>query len=134
MSRLYVVDTPNPVKNNILSINEYYGLEDEDISHSINYETIMQYQQKDKELIKIAQTNKDYSIQNFHRADKKYSLICKNRKIVIPKQLEKQVMEWYHNVLCHRGETRIELNISQYFYWKNLRKTVHENCTKCKTC
>ena len=26
-----------------------------------------------------------------------------------------------------------ELSISQYFYWKNLRKTVHEICTECKT-
>ena len=39
--------------------------------------------------MKIAQNDKDYSIQNFHEADKKYSLICKNRKIVIHKQLEK---------------------------------------------
>ena len=54
--------------------------------------------------------------------------------VVIPKQLEKQVVEWYHNALCHPGETRTELSISQHFYWKNLRKTVHEICTKCKTC
>ena len=58
---------------------------------------MMQYQQKDKELIKIAQNNKDYFIQNFHGTNKKYYLICKNRKIVISKQLEKQVVEWYHN-------------------------------------
>ena len=49
----------------------------------------MQYQQKDEEMIIIAQNNKDDSIQNFHGADKKYSLIYKNCKIVIPKQLEK---------------------------------------------
>ena len=63
----------------------------------------------------IAQNNKDYSIQNFHGAYKKHSLICKNRKIVIPKQLEKQVVEWYHNVLYHSGGTRKELSISQHF-------------------
>ena len=45
----------------------------------------MQNQQKDKDLIKIAQNNKDYSIQNFHGADKQYSLICENCKTVIPK-------------------------------------------------
>ena len=32
-SRLDIVDTPNPVKNNIKSINEHYGLQDEDNSH-----------------------------------------------------------------------------------------------------
>ena len=46
----------------------------------------MQNKQKDIKLIKIAQNNKDYSIQNFHGADKKYSLIYKNHKIVIPRQ------------------------------------------------
>ena len=61
----------------------------------------MQNQQKGKELIKIVQNVKDYSIKNFHGGDKKYSLICKYRKIVIPKQLEKQVIEWCHNALCH---------------------------------
>ena len=50
--------------------------------------SIIPNQQKDKEVIKIVKNNKDYSIQNFHGAIKKFSLICKNRKIVIPKQLE----------------------------------------------
>ena len=65
----------------------------------------MQNQQKDKDLIKIAQTYKDYSILNFHEADKKYSFISKNCKIMIPKLLEKQVVEWYHNTLSHPRET-----------------------------
>ena len=37
LSRLDKVDTPNPVQNNIDSVNDHYGLEDEDISHPINY-------------------------------------------------------------------------------------------------
>ena len=48
LSRLDIVDTPNPVKNNITAVNEHYGLDDEDISHPTNYKTIMQYQQKDQ--------------------------------------------------------------------------------------
>ena len=43
-------------------------------------------------------------------------------------------MELYYNVLYHSGETRTELSISQHFYLKNLCKTVHEICTKYKTC
>ena len=80
LSRLDIVDTTNPVKNNIKSVNEHYGLEDEDISHPTNYITIMQYQQKDKELIEITRNNKDNSMQNLHGANKKYCLICKNHK------------------------------------------------------
>ena len=65
LRRLDVVNTPNPVQNDIESVNIYYGLEDDN--------------KKDKELIKIARTKKDYSIRNFHGADKEYCLICKNR-------------------------------------------------------
>ena len=67
------------------AVNEHYGLEDKDISHPTNYNTIMRNQHKDKDLINIAQSSIDYSIQNFHGANKKYSLICKNCKIVITK-------------------------------------------------
>ena len=51
----------------------------------------MRYQQLDKPLIKLAKNDKNYSIKQFHGADKKYSLICRKHKIVIPKQLEKRV-------------------------------------------
>ena len=74
-------------KNDIISVNEYYGLKKEDIPQPTNCKTIMQYQQKDKDLIKIAQNNKDNSIQNFYGANKKYSLICRNCKIVISELL-----------------------------------------------
>ena len=77
LSRLDKVDTPNPVQNN-MSVNEHYALEDEDILWN---------QQKNTDSIKTAQYNKDYSIQNFDGVDKKYYLIFKNCKIVIPKQL-----------------------------------------------
>ena len=67
---------------------EHFALEEEDILHTTSYKTIMRYQQKDSSLIKIAKEHKDYSIKYFHGADKKYSLICRKHKIVIPKQLE----------------------------------------------
>ena len=37
LSRLDIVDTPNPAQNYIKAVNEYYELEDEDISHPTNY-------------------------------------------------------------------------------------------------
>ena len=76
----------------------------------------MQYQQNDKSLIETAELNKDYSIKYFHVADKKYSLICRNHKIVIAKLLEKHVVEWYHTSLCHPGEICTEPSIAQHFY------------------
>ena len=44
LSRLDIVDTPNPVTDNIKSVNEHYGLGDQDIPHSTNFKTIMQNQ------------------------------------------------------------------------------------------
>ena len=95
----------------------------------------MRFQQKDKSLIEIAKEKpKDYSIKQFHGAGKKYSLICRRGKIVIPKQIQKTLVEWYHSVLSHPGETRTELNIGQHFYWKDLQKSVYDICSKCHTC
>ena len=103
-------------------------------AHPTNYKTIMLNQQKDKDLIKIAKTDKNYSIKQFHGAGKKYSLICLNNKIVITKQLQRYIVQWYHDTLSHPGETRIELTIAQHFYWKNLRKTVQDVCLTCDVC
>ena len=51
---------------------------------------------------------------------------------MIPKLLEKQVVQWYQNALYHPEEIRTDLSIAQHFYWKDLRKTAHEVCSKCK--
>ena len=80
VSRLDIVNTPNTVENNIKSVNEHYGLEDEDISHPTNHKTIMRNQQKDKDLTKITQNNKDYFLQNFHWSDKNVLLSMKIAK------------------------------------------------------
>jgi hypothetical protein len=31
------------------------------------------------------------------------SLICYKDKIVVPKQLQRHVIDWYHTTLCHPG-------------------------------
>ena len=53
----------------------------------------MYYPQKDNSQIKITKEHKDYSIKHFHGVDKKYSFICRKHKIMIPKQLEKRIVE-----------------------------------------
>ena len=65
---------------------------------------------------------------------KKRELICLNNKIIIPASLQKRVVEWYHNILCHPGETRTEQTIRQHFTWKNLRHHVAQVCSRCHTC
>ena len=114
LSRLDVVGTNNPIQLYMSSLAKQFSLEKEDVLHPVNYKTIMQYQQNNKPLIETAKVNEDYFIKHVHGADKKYSLICGKHKIVIPKLLEKQVVEWYHNALCHPGKTCTELSIAQY--------------------
>ena len=63
-----------------------------------------------------------------------HQLLCENGKIIIPKKLQKQIMEWYHKVLCHPRETRMEMTISQHLTWKSLCKTVHDICLQCDIC
>ena len=134
LSRLDLVTDPEPIKADPQSLKEHFALEEEDLLHPTNYKNIMRSQQKDTTLIKTAKADNNYSLKHFHGADKKYSLICRNNKIVIPEELQVPMVQWYHQYLCHPGETRTELSIAQHFYWKGLRKTVHDVCSKCQSC
>ena len=55
----------------------------------------MRFQQQVKSLIEIAkEKSKDYSVKQFHGAGKTYSLICRQGKIVILKQIQKILVLW----------------------------------------
>ena len=61
-------------------------------------------------LIEIAkEKRKDYSITQFHGTGKIYSLICRRGEIVIPKQIQISLIEWYHDILCYPGKTKTNL-------------------------
>ena len=77
LSRLDIVDTNNLIKSNISSLGEQFSLEKEGISHPVDYNSIMQYQQNIKPLFETAKSNKDYSIKYFHVPGKKSSFICR---------------------------------------------------------
>ena len=100
----------------------------------ITYKNIMVNQQKDSTLIKTASTDKNYSVNVFHGGEKIRRLICYKGKIVIPKSLQRSIVEWYHNHLCHPGRVRTELTIRKHFYWKHLRETVQAVCDTCHIC
>ncbi len=53
---------------------------------------------------------------------------------MVPKTLQKRIVRWYHEQLCHPGENRTEQTIKQHFWWKNLKHDVHEVCSRCDTC
>ena len=104
--------------------------------YPLRFKTILKHQQEDEELLKAVQENatNNYHLKTFRGGEKKYSLICHSGKILIPKTLQKRIVEWYHTTLLHPGETRTELTIRQHFTWKGLRNTVQEVCKNCPTC
>ena len=90
----------------------------------------MSFQQKDKSLIDITK-EKSYA---YSIKCKAYYLIYRHEKIVTTKQIQKYIVEWNHNVLCHLGETRNKFTIAQHFYWEGLIKSVRDICSKCHMC
>ena len=82
-----------------------------------SFKTIMRFQKQDKHLMEITkEMPKDYSFKQFHGAGKTHSLISKHGKIVTPKQIQKILLEWYHNELCHPGETWTKFTIGQHIH------------------
>ncbi len=122
----------------ILNISECFGYDDEDLPKSafpVRYYDIAKMQSKDKKLQqKLVSTDESYTESTFRGGDKSHDLICHNNKIVIPKDLQQRLVDWYHEMLLHPGETRTEQTLRQHFAWKGLRKTVHDTCTRCPTC
>jgi transposase InsO family protein len=117
---------------------QYFGIDKstkiQDDSFPLTFSKIYKAQKADIPLQKLALTHEEYSMQSFRGGEKHYDLIMYQNKIVIPKILHIRAVQWYHQYLCHPGETRTECTIRQNFWWKNLTKTVHTLCTSCDTC
>ncbi len=102
----------------------------------LSYMKIEHCQENDASLQKLVKDKPDgeYKCEVRSHAGKPYKLWTKDGKIVIPEELQKPVVDWYHEILCHPGETRMELTIGQHYYWKNMRKTIQSACRSCGIC
>ena len=52
----------------------------------------------------------------------------------MPATLQQRCVQWYHESLCHPGESRTEQIIRQHFTWKNLKGEVEKACKTCQIC
>ncbi len=114
-------------------------LEEDQLTYPLHYRRLRVEQQKEQALLDLVGKDPAFSEQEFRHSDSKYTLVVRkdldgNQQIVVPKVLQKKATEWYHETLCHPGETRTELTLKQHFYWKGMRKTVQRVCQKCKSC
>ena len=136
LSRLDMDDKPESTET-LAFLAECFGSDTKDIPEGffpLKFKDIQAQQQADKQLLKYLQGNDKYRIRSFHGGGKTRHLIVKDEKIVIPQQLQTRVVQWYHDQLCHPGETRTENTIRQHFTWKNLSQHVKDICRKCPTC
>eukprot|EP00804_Cyclotella_cryptica_P001856 CCRYP_020947-RA/>CCRYP_020947-RA protein AED:0.81 eAED:0.81 QI:0/-1/0/1/-1/1/1/0/110 len=51
---------------------------------------------------------------------KRTQLLCKDGKMVIPKELQHRAVSWYHHYLQHPGHTRLEETLCAAMYWKGM--------------
>ena len=75
-----------------------------------------------------------YSTKSYRFSDKSFDLITRDDKIVIPKSMELEVTEWYHEHLLHPGEKRLELTLRQHYTFIGLGPMTQKVCKACMTC
>ena len=88
---------------------------------------IVQEQQKDTQLLQLLNTNPAY----FHKCIERAKLIHYQGKIYAPTSLRMRMLTWYHEMLCHPGQKRLEMTVCQYFTWPGLIPDVKRIINNC---
>ena len=127
LSRLEMSDNQE-----ILNISELYGYDDKDLPDSaypICYHDIAKAQKTDAKLQQKLVSHKDYTLDTFHGSDQNHGLIFRNKKICLPTALQKKTVDWYHEMLCHPGETQTDHTLRQHAFTQQsmtcVRNTQH---------
>jgi hypothetical protein len=82
-------------------------------SFPLDFVMISSHQEADIHLQLIKQSNNDYKIHIISHTPIIY--LC--NKIVVPQSLQRQIVDWYHTMLAHPGETLTIKTIEQHFHW-----------------
>ena len=61
-------------------------------------------------------------------------LVTYKNKIYVPNTLRRNMIEWYHNYLCHPGISRLTETLRRLFYWPGLDKDVKQHVKGCAIC
>ncbi len=134
LSRLEMTPDVEPITDNDYA--ECLAAEPEDFPEDfpMSYAQIAHEQNKDASLLDDFAKSDLYKRDTHEHGDKKYDLITREGKIVVPTSMQQRLAQWYHDTLMHPGETRTELTIGQHYYWKNMRKTIQHICGRCQVC
>eukprot|EP00804_Cyclotella_cryptica_P012131 CCRYP_009831-RA/>CCRYP_009831-RA protein AED:0.17 eAED:0.19 QI:0/0/0/1/0/0/2/0/493 len=133
ISRLDIGHIPNKCKKRVqLTYQEemnpvFVNCSKEDVIYPLTVQEIAQAQKLDASL----KTLKDqYSTQ----VVKSIELLCKDGKVIIPKELQHCTVSWYHHYLQHPGHTRLEETLCAVIYWKGMRNTIRQYVKNCHAC
>ena len=61
-------------------------------------------------------------------------LVHGGNRIFVPASLRERVMEWYHTMLCHPGQVRMEQSIKAIYYWQGMRSDIIQLIKTCDVC
>ncbi len=98
-------------------------------STPLTVQEIAEAQTKDKTLDKLTSLEK-YKPQLVEDVQ----VLCKDGKLVLPKELQKHAVEWYPHYLQYPRTTLLEETLRAAMYWKGLRHTVRAYVKKCHKC
>jgi len=97
----------------------------------IDYKLIAHMQHHDDVLLKSVQTNiNEYETKPFRGC----YILCKHGIICVPKVLQKRLIRWYHDMLCHPGVKRLIKTIKQDFNFPNLKSLCVSHIRRCDNC
>jgi hypothetical protein len=112
---------------------ELYAFQDEDLpemTFPLSYSFLGNAQSTDIAILKETAKTKSLS---FTGAGKRRDLICYNGKIVVPKNLQSRVIQWYHNYLGHPCINRTKETTGQHLWWPKMRNQITNLVTVCST-
>jgi transposase InsO family protein len=55
-------------------------------------------------------------------------------RVIVPEKLRARLLEWYHTILVHPGETRLYNTLHQHYTWPTLRKDIANYVKHCDAC
>ena len=107
----------------------FANTQEEESIYPLTVSEIAEAQKEDADLKQLAKADKYEK-----KLVEDITVYCKDDKLVIPKTLQRQAVEWYHHYLQHPGSTRLEETLRGSMYWKGMRRTVRAYVKNCKKC
>ena len=66
--------------------------------------------------------------------DPKTGQPAKFSKIWIPANIRKDILSWYHAILCHPGQHTMIDTMSQHMFWRGMNKDIIKFVQTCPAC